>query len=344
MHSSVNVGRKRTTRRVFFGLSGTGKTTLSADPERIAHRRRRARLGCRRAVQLRGRLLRQDDPPLVDVRARHLRHDPPLRHHPRERRPRPGHPRAGPRLGALHREHPRRVSARVHRQRRPDRHRRPSAKRHLPDRRCVRHPARRSAGCRTSRRSTTSSAAIPPSWPAPRSASRSRRRRSRRHSARPSCRAIPGEYAAMLAERLEQHDVPVWLVNTGWTGGPYGIGERMSIDHTRNMVRAALERRPGRRAVRAGSGLRGPGADRRARRARRSSCARAAPGRTRTRTTPRRASWPRCSRRTSRPTPTAYRPPCVRRVRGSRAARPLGAARWRPKRRPPTEAGRPCPR
>ncbi|HEX7196985.1 MAG TPA: phosphoenolpyruvate carboxykinase (ATP), partial [Candidatus Limnocylindria bacterium] len=50
----------------------------------------------------------------------------------------------------------------------------------------------------------------------------------------------PGEYAAMLAERLERHDVPVWLVNTGWTGGPYGIGDRMSIDHTRTMVRAAL--------------------------------------------------------------------------------------------------------
>ena len=50
----------------------------------------------------------------------------------------------------------------------------------------------------------------------------------------------PSEYAAMLAERLEQHDVPVWLVNTGWTGGPYGTGERMNIDHTRTMVRAAL--------------------------------------------------------------------------------------------------------
>ena len=50
----------------------------------------------------------------------------------------------------------------------------------------------------------------------------------------------PGEYAAMLAERLEQYDVPVWLVNTGWTGGPYGTGERMAIDHTRSMVRAAL--------------------------------------------------------------------------------------------------------
>jgi phosphoenolpyruvate carboxykinase (ATP) len=50
----------------------------------------------------------------------------------------------------------------------------------------------------------------------------------------------PGEYAAMLAERLERHDVPVWLVNTGWTGGPYGTGTRMGIDHTRTMVRAAL--------------------------------------------------------------------------------------------------------
>jgi len=50
----------------------------------------------------------------------------------------------------------------------------------------------------------------------------------------------PGEYARMLADRLEKHDVPVWLVNTGWTGGPYGVGNRMPIDHTRIMVRAAL--------------------------------------------------------------------------------------------------------
>src|SRR5580765_7957340 len=41
----------------------------------------------------------------------------------------------------------------------------------------------------------------------------------------------PGEYAAMLAERLEQYGVRAWLVNTGWTGGPYGTGERMDINH-----------------------------------------------------------------------------------------------------------------
>ena len=50
----------------------------------------------------------------------------------------------------------------------------------------------------------------------------------------------PGEYAHMLMDHLEQDDVPVWLVNTGWTGGPYGVGHRMNIAHTRNMVRAAI--------------------------------------------------------------------------------------------------------
>ena len=50
----------------------------------------------------------------------------------------------------------------------------------------------------------------------------------------------PEEYAALLVERLARFDVPVWLVNTGWTGGPYGTGERMNINQTRSMVRAAL--------------------------------------------------------------------------------------------------------
>ncbi len=50
----------------------------------------------------------------------------------------------------------------------------------------------------------------------------------------------PGEYAHMLMDHLERDDVPVWLVNTGWTGGPYGTGHRMNINHTRNMVRAAI--------------------------------------------------------------------------------------------------------
>jgi len=45
----------------------------------------------------------------------------------------------------------------------------------------------------------------------------------------------------MLGERMDKYDVPVWLVNTGWSGGPAGAGgERMNIAHTRQMVRAAL--------------------------------------------------------------------------------------------------------
>src|SRR5450759_3492876 len=51
----------------------------------------------------------------------------------------------------------------------------------------------------------------------------------------------PGEYASMLVERLARWDVPVWLVNTGWTGGPYGVGQRMDLNHPRAMVRAALK-------------------------------------------------------------------------------------------------------
>jgi phosphoenolpyruvate carboxykinase (ATP) len=50
----------------------------------------------------------------------------------------------------------------------------------------------------------------------------------------------PTVYAKMLGERIEKHKADVWLVNTGWTGGPYGVGKRMKIAYTRAMVRAAL--------------------------------------------------------------------------------------------------------
>ena len=44
----------------------------------------------------------------------------------------------------------------------------------------------------------------------------------------------------MLGERLREHDAKVWLVNTGWSGGPHGVGSRMKLGHTRAMVNAAL--------------------------------------------------------------------------------------------------------
>src|SRR5580692_2398132 len=51
----------------------------------------------------------------------------------------------------------------------------------------------------------------------------------------------PKVYAEMLGRRLREHNAQCWLVNTGWQGGPYGVGGRMSIPHTRAMVDAAVE-------------------------------------------------------------------------------------------------------
>jgi phosphoenolpyruvate carboxykinase (ATP) len=50
----------------------------------------------------------------------------------------------------------------------------------------------------------------------------------------------PTVYAGLLLERLRKHRVAAWLVNTGWTGGPYGTGRRMKIEHTRAMLHAVL--------------------------------------------------------------------------------------------------------
>ncbi|MES2373815.1 MAG: phosphoenolpyruvate carboxykinase (ATP) [Bacteroidota bacterium] len=51
----------------------------------------------------------------------------------------------------------------------------------------------------------------------------------------------PGKYAGMLGEKMKKHKVNVWMINTGWSGGPYGIGHRMKLSYTRAMITAALE-------------------------------------------------------------------------------------------------------
>jgi phosphoenolpyruvate carboxykinase (ATP) len=50
----------------------------------------------------------------------------------------------------------------------------------------------------------------------------------------------PNTYATLLGERIARHGVQCWLVNTGWSGGPYGVGQRIRLGLTRAMVRAAL--------------------------------------------------------------------------------------------------------
>jgi phosphoenolpyruvate carboxykinase (ATP) len=51
----------------------------------------------------------------------------------------------------------------------------------------------------------------------------------------------PVVYANLLGDKIAKHGVEVWLINTGWSGGPYGTGERIKLAYTRAMVRAALD-------------------------------------------------------------------------------------------------------
>lgn len=51
---------------------------------------------------------------------------------------------------------------------------------------------------------------------------------------------MPIRYAELLGERIEKYNPDVWLVNTGWTGGPYGVGQRIKLKYTRAMISAAL--------------------------------------------------------------------------------------------------------
>ncbi|MEN9302908.1 MAG: phosphoenolpyruvate carboxykinase [Bacteroidota bacterium] len=50
----------------------------------------------------------------------------------------------------------------------------------------------------------------------------------------------PAKYAKLLGEKLEGTDINVWLINTGWSGGSYGVGSRMKLSYTRSMITAAL--------------------------------------------------------------------------------------------------------
>ena len=51
----------------------------------------------------------------------------------------------------------------------------------------------------------------------------------------------PNEYAQLLGQKIKDHNVNIWLVNTGWTGGSYGVGNRISLKHTRSLINAVLD-------------------------------------------------------------------------------------------------------
>src|SRR5690606_7314418 len=50
----------------------------------------------------------------------------------------------------------------------------------------------------------------------------------------------PAKYAELLGNKLEGTDIKVWLINTGWSGGAYGVGKRMKLSFTRAMITAAM--------------------------------------------------------------------------------------------------------
>ena len=51
----------------------------------------------------------------------------------------------------------------------------------------------------------------------------------------------PTKYAEMLGQKMTENKVNIWLINTGWSGGPYGVGNRMKLKYTRAMITAALK-------------------------------------------------------------------------------------------------------
>ena len=233
MHSSVNVGEDGKV-AIFFGLSGTGKTTLSADPERI--------------------LIGDDEHGWSDdgvfnfeggcyaktIRLSHI-YEPDI--YSTTRRfgtilenvvDRSGNARARPRFGSADREHARRLPAAFHLQ-------------HSSEVGITGHPST------IIFLTADAFGVLPP-------ISRLTRDQAMYHFisgytaklagtevgvkeptatfstcfGAPFMPRHPSVYAEMLGERMDRHDVPVWLVNTGWTGGPCGAGgERMNIACTR---------------------------------------------------------------------------------------------------------------
>ena len=240
MHCSANVGPKGDS-AIFFGLSGTGKTTLSADASRTLIGDDEHGWSPQRHLQFRGRLLRQGHQPVADRRAGDLRDDHPLRHRARKRRSRPADPDARCRRCEPDREYAGLLSARLHSECRPARAGAAPEERHHADlRRVRRHAADRQA------QPGTGDVSFPVRLYG---AGRRHRGRARQGAEggvldllrRAVHAAAPSVYAQMLRDRIARYGADCWLVNTGWSGGAYGVGQRMAIAHTRALLRAALD-------------------------------------------------------------------------------------------------------
>ena len=240
MHCSANIGPKGDT-AIFFGLSGTGKTTLVGRPEPHADRRRRAWLVGHGGLQLRRRLLRQDDPPFGRSRAGDLRDDQALRHGARECRDRSRSRASSTSTIATLAENSRGAYPIDFIPNSSNDNLGPVPKnvvmltadafgvlppiaRLTPDQAMYHFLSgytAKVAGTEigvTEPQATFSTCFGAPFMP--------------RH---------PSVYGNLLKERIAKGEVDCWLVNTGWTGGKYGVGKRMPIKETRALLNAALD-------------------------------------------------------------------------------------------------------
>ena len=240
MHCSANTGKDGDT-AIFFGLSGTGKTTLSADPHRTLigddeHGWGRSGVfnfegGCyAKAIKL----SREAEPEIYSTTERfgtvmeNVTLDPELRMPDFDDE-------------FEDREHPHRLSAAFHRQRLGDRARRPSEKRHHADLRRV----RRAAADRQAR-SGAGDVSFPVSGYTAKVAGTEKGVTEPQATfstcfGAPFMPLHPTVYGNLLRDLVARHHVDCWLVNTGWTGGKVGDGRRMPIRVTRRLLAAALD-------------------------------------------------------------------------------------------------------
>ena len=303
MHCSANMGAAGDV-ALFFGLSGTGKTTLSADPERRLigddehgwsdHGVFNFEGGCYAKCI---RLSRENEPQIWNA----IRFGTVLENVAMDSR----HAPARFRFRRAHREHARGLPARVHRQRRDSRA-------------WAGHPAN------VIFLTADAFGVLPPisrltpeqamyhflSGYTAKVAGTERGLGKEPEATFSACFGAPflprpaAVYASMLGEKMRRHQARCWLVNTGWAGGPFGVGKRMKLPlHPRHAERRAL-----RRAERRPDGARTRSSRWRCRNRARafpsSSWTRAACGPTSRPTTARRATWRPGSTRTSRNSPT----------------------------------------